>query len=237
MKTVQTPRLGVLGGSFDPVHNGHLALAQEAKKKFKLDRIIFIPAFQSPHKTNQTPMDAFHRVQMLELALDDEPCFQISRIELDREGLSYTIDTIDALKAIHDPAELFLILGIDAFKTLDTWKDSSRLTETCHLLVSTRPGHNPKKIEPCVQKIFQTSGSFPYSPARQLEGNTIFQHQKTGTEIVFFDLTPTNISSRQIRKLIAENQGLKNLLPHNVENYIIENRLYRSPIFTPKQIE
>jgi nicotinate-nucleotide adenylyltransferase len=237
MNALQKPRLGVLGGSFDPVHNGHITLAQEAKKKFKLDRVIFIPAFQSPHKTDQIPTDAFHRVRMLELALQDEPGFQISTIELDRKGLSYTIDTIDALKATHDPAELFLILGIDAFKTLDTWKDSSRLIETCHLLVSTRPGHNPKTIEPCVQKLIEARGSFPYSPARQLQGNTVFQHQKTGTEIVFFDLTPTDISSRQIRKLIADNQELKNLLPRNVENYIIENRLYRAPIFTPKQVE
>lgn len=130
-------RLGVFGGTFDPVHVGHLAIALAALESAKLDRVVFVPARRSPLKDREPSASAADRLAMLEAATRDEPRFAVSRIELDREGPSYTVDTLEALRA---EGQLFLILGSDALADLERWRFPDRIRALATILVARRPG-------------------------------------------------------------------------------------------------
>jgi len=221
--------LGILGGSFDPVHNGHLSLAREARKRFQLDSVIFMPAFQSPHKLDRNIASAGHRLNMLRLALAGMPEFEISNLELGRPCPSYTIDTVVSLSALHPESSLHWIMGIDAFMALHTWKDASRLIASCNLLVSTRPGHAPKTPEALVGHLAEKSGASPYAlPPLEEDGQWTFRHRQSGARLVFFPIPPVEASSSEIRRLIGAGKSARNMLPPQVENYIIDHRLYRT---------
>ena len=130
-------RLGVFGGTFDPVHVGHLAIAEAALESAKLDRVVFVPARRSPLKQREPSATADDRLAMLEAATKGEPRFTVSRVELDRDGPSYTVDTLESLR--HD-GELFLILGSDALADLSRWRSPERIRELATILVARRPG-------------------------------------------------------------------------------------------------
>jgi nicotinate-nucleotide adenylyltransferase len=130
-------RTGVFGGTFDPVHVGHLAIALAALESAKLDRVVFVPARRSPLKDREPAAPAADRLAMLEAATTDEPRFSVSRIELERDGPSYTVDTLEALRG---EGELFLILGSDALAELERWRSPERIRELAVILVARRPG-------------------------------------------------------------------------------------------------
>lgn len=130
-------KIGVFGGTFDPVHVGHLAIAQAALDTAGLDRVVFVPARRSPLKDREPAASAADRLAMLVLATKDEPRFSVSRVELDREGPSYTVDTLEALRPTGD---LFLILGSDALADLAKWRSPERIRELAKILVARRPG-------------------------------------------------------------------------------------------------
>jgi nicotinate-nucleotide adenylyltransferase len=130
-------RVGVFGGSFDPVHVGHLAIANTALEELGLDRVLFVPARRSPLKQDAPLASAADRLAMLEAALAAEPRFAVSRIELDREGPSYTVDTLEKLRG---EGELFLILGSDAYADFERWRDPARIRELATILLAARPG-------------------------------------------------------------------------------------------------
>ena len=130
-------RVGVFGGTFDPVHVGHLAIALAALESVPLDRVLFLPARRSPLKDRDPVASVADRVTMLERAIADEPRFALSRVELDRDGVSYTVDTLEALR---DQGKLFLILGSDALAELARWRKPDRIRELATILVASRPG-------------------------------------------------------------------------------------------------
>ena len=134
-------RLGIIGGTFDPVHYGHLVAAQYAAYGFHLDRVIFMPAAKPPHKNAEGVLDARHRVAMVELAIADNPAFEMSTLEVERSGVSYTIDTIEILQQTYPGAEIYFIMGMDSIYILDTWKDIERLVLMCRFIVVTRPAY------------------------------------------------------------------------------------------------
>jgi nicotinate-nucleotide adenylyltransferase len=134
-------KIGILGGTFDPVHIGHLALARAAQKQFQLDKILFIPAYLPPHKTGiDSVSPAHHRYRMVELAIQNEPDFIISDIEYLKEGPSYTVETLELLKIQYPHEELFLILGEDNLSTLPQWKNPSKILSMVKILVARRFG-------------------------------------------------------------------------------------------------
>ena len=147
-------QIGILGGSFDPVHMGHLGLAQETYEKFGLNQVLFIPVFQSPHKPRVPLASANHRLAMLRLALKGNACFSISDMEMRREEISYTIDTLNHLEIKFPNSEFFLIIGHDNLLDLDSWKDSRKIMERCHILVASRPS----------SKLFSPEGTLPLKP-------------------------------------------------------------------------
>ncbi len=227
MRKANQKRVGILGGSFDPVHNGHISLATQVREKFHLDHILFIPAYISPHKQDKKPTPSSHRLAMLRLATASQPFFLISEMELIRKEVSFTIDTLTALRNEQPETDFYLIMGMDAFEGIGTWKAAHQLLESCHIIVASRPGYTMKGIEEILKTLFRDS-SVPYVPTTQDGDILTFRHQEKQTTLNFFDLPPINVSSSQIREAIAIHQEVKNMLPPEVENYIMRNQLYRA---------
>lgn len=139
-------RLGILGGTFDPIHQGHIAAARAAMECARLDRVIFIPAAVPPHRsaTVAGPRD---RLEMTRLAVDEEPGFEVSDVEVRRDGVSYTVDTLRELRKLHPGDELFLILGWDAAKLFPTWREPQEVRRLASLVIVTRPGSGAPAAE------------------------------------------------------------------------------------------
>jgi len=225
LKTLK--KIGLIGGTFDPVHNGHLHLAAQAQDFFDLEKVIFIPAFRSPHKLGIQPESCKHRLAMLALALENRPNFSMNKMEIEKQTVSFTIDTLKALKSEYSDWKLFLILGTDAFQTIDTWKQASQLIDFCNILVGTRPGADFKLSESVKNKLSLTE-QVTMSPSKKFgKESVIFKNTKKGTQVVFFQISPINISSKDIRRRISQKEEIKNLLPPSVDHYIIKNQLYR----------
>ncbi len=134
-------KIGLLGGTFDPIHDGHLELARTARKQFGLEKVIFIPARIPPHKTSRADITpAEHRFNMVKLAVQSEPAFEVSRAELDRSDLSYTVETLRQMKKRYPKDELYLILGADSLKEIPAWKEPAEIKRLAALLVAGREG-------------------------------------------------------------------------------------------------
>src|SRR5438445_3780019 len=132
-------RVGVFGGTFDPVHLGHLILAEQCREQAGLDQVLFVPSARPPHKQDRTLAPFDRRVEMLQLALAGQPAFQVSTMEAERPGLSYTVETLSVLRAARSDAELFLIIGSDTVADLPQWRDPARIVELAALLIVARP--------------------------------------------------------------------------------------------------
>ena len=142
-------RIGVLGGTFDPVHIGHLVLAEEAVNQLGLDRLIFVPTNQPPHKDYSPLADAEDRFIMAKLAVEDNPSFEVSRVEIDRPGKSYSVETLKQLKEEYGPeAEIFLLTGSDSLEELSSWRQIDEVLRLCRFVVAGRPGYPLKNLPP-----------------------------------------------------------------------------------------
>ncbi len=189
-------RLGVLGGTFDPIHCGHVLLAQSVREQLGLDRVLVIPAADPPHKRSEDLTDAGHRWVMVEMALDGlsglEPC----RLEIDRGGTSYTIDTLRHLKAVHEDADLHLIIGADNVCDLSTW-------------------HDPEGILALARVV---------AGARQQAGTS--SDDRFADRIMHLDTPLFEVSSTTIRQRLRDHQPIRYLVPAMVESYILDHDLY-----------
>jgi len=201
----QLKSLGILGGTFDPIHYGHMAAAECVRDAFQLDRIIFMPAARPPHKDLAGVLDSHHRFSMVELAVHDNMNFEVSSMELERQGLSYTVETVASCRQLYPEAEIYFILGTDALLLINTWKDLERLMKLCHFILVTRPGY---QLDPN-DDIF-----------REIPG---YLWEKTLT----LPIPGLFIASSDIRHRVAEGKTIKYLVPAAVEKYIIENNLYQ----------
>ena len=199
-------RVGLLGGTFDPVHNGHLGLAAETMQRFDLQKVLFIPFSQ------------------LELALEQQTALSIELLEVERECVSYTIETLSRLKEKYPDWELFLILGADAFMVMDTWKSYADIFKLCHVLVGTRPDI---KLE-LSAKLRQTLGLEKTPLEKNNDPLLITLNPEIGKTLRLYQIPPQDISSSEIRHRIQAGKEIKNLLPPAVDHYIIENQLYRT---------
>jgi nicotinate-nucleotide adenylyltransferase len=191
-------RLGIMGGTFNPVHYGHLIAGQEVKEKMNLDKIIFIPSAHPPHKDEKELDGARDRLAMLKLALGQDPYFSLSTLEIDRGGKSYSFATLRALHKIYGPqTEFFFILGTDAMRDIFSWKNVSEFLRLCRLIVINRPGFSRRFLK------------------------------KKMPPFHFVRVTPVAISSRNIRKRVREGKPIIYLVPGKVEAYIKRHNLYR----------
>lgn len=215
---MQNLPIGILGGTFDPIHLGHTWIAKAIINLVNLDKILFVPCSQSPLK-NQTVASAEDRLNMVKIAIKNNPEFSANDCEIERGGLSYTIDTLKTLKLVYPDNALIFIIGTDAFNRFNEWEDRYEILQLAHLLVVNRPGFlpttNPKVIE--LLEKHQTKD------ARSL------QKQNAGL-IYLIDIAPLPISATQIRNLIKSNQSASNLVAKEVWKYICKNKLYYSAI-------
>ena len=206
---------GLFGGTFDPVHFGHLRCAEEILELFRLDRVIFIPARVQPLKTGRDISPFHHREQMLRLAIEGNPSFSISDMENRRDGRSYSIETVrHFLDNSPDGTEIYFMLGQDAFHEIPMWKEWKDLVRLCNFIVMTRPGYETKKLTdtfpPDVASLFQYD-----SAADGFRG-------PTGNSIFFRKLTLLDISSTDIRKRIKTGHSIRYLVPDPVRDYILQ---------------
>lgn len=199
-------RVALMGGTFDPIHFGHLIIAQEALSQFSLDEVIFIPAGQPPHKRNRIITPYEHRLTMTKLAIDSNPNFSISSLENERMGPSYTIDTVKYfIELLPHGSEVFFITGADAILDIPTWKDYQELIGLCNFIAATRPGYSLEKIKSVLHEI----------PTQLV--NKIHPMQ----------VPLMDISSTDIRQKIFDNKSVRYQVPEKVLNYILENKLYK----------
>ncbi len=200
-------RIGVYGGSFDPLHYGHLILAEQSREQAGLDEVWFIPAARPPHKLDVPPSSFEHRVAMLQLALAGYPRFRIDALEAERAGPSYTADTLDELHRRHPRNEWFYLLGSDSVPDLPKWHEPARIVARASLVVMERNG-SPTPGSTEVAKLIGV-------PATQLRMQTI-------------DVPLIDLASRDIRQRIAAGHSIRFMVPESVENYIQQHGLYGS---------
>jgi len=196
---------GILGGTFDPIHYGHLIAAEYACHNYKLDKVLLIPAASPPHKELEQVQPAMHRYQMVQLAVKSNPCLEVSPVEMERKGLSYTVDTLAYLQGKFPEVEFFFIVGADSLFFMHSWKEPGRLAELCRFIVVTRPGYKIERNAPSL-------GRLP-----DIIWDRMLQMEIPGLDI----------SSSDIRQRVAAGKPIKYLLPPEVEEYIFEQGLYR----------
>lgn len=218
--TAAARRIGVFGGTFDPIHLGHLRCAEEARERLQLDRILFIPAADPPHKPHRRITPAAQRLAMVRRATAGNRAFQVSSIELERRGPSYTVDTLRSLHLRLGPAaRLVLLLGLDAFRDIGTWKAYRTLFTLADLAVWSRPpGFRGR-----------TRGLLPVAARADFcyaKDQTTLIH-RTGTRIHFLNVTALDISASDIRQRLRRGLSVRYLLPATVERYVTREGLYR----------
>lgn len=198
-------RIGVLGGSFDPPHIGHLWLATLAADELHLDRVLFVPAAQPPHKRRRRMTSAAHRLLMTRLAIASDPLFELSGIEMERPGPSYTVDTVDELRRLHgERARLFLLMAFDSLAQIDSWREPQRLLEMAEWGVGPRPG--------------STAPSADWLRVR---------FGAAAARIHLLDGPGLAVSATQIRHRVAAGRAIRYLVPRAVEELIVDQGLYR----------
>ncbi|ACX51362.1 nicotinate (nicotinamide) nucleotide adenylyltransferase [Ammonifex degensii KC4] len=189
-------RLGLLGGTFDPIHFGHLAVAEAVRYEMGLDKVYFIPSGQPPHKKRKVA-PAEHRLAMVRLAVASNPYFEVSTVEIERPGPSYTVDTVKEFRRLFPQAEIFFILGMDALAEFLTWHRVEELLTLCHFVVATRPGY----------------------PSAVKGGR--------GRRVTVLPVPGVAVSSTEIRERVRAGKPIKYLLPEAVEEYIYAHGLYQ----------
>ncbi len=200
-------RIGVFGGTFNPIHVGHLVMAEEVYKHHHLSKVIFIPAYIPPHKSAADLTAAHHRYQMVKEAIKGNEKFEVSDFEIKREVKSYTIDTVQNLLHLYGKdCDAFLIIGADSLNELMLWKDIERLSELCHFVIVNRPGYSTD------------------IPSRLTD--VIGEDMVLDMENLKVEIAPIEISSTDIRKRLKGGSEAGNLVPPRVETYIREHGLY-----------
>lgn len=213
-------RVGVLGGTFDPVHNGHLALVEAAFAGLDLDSLVLIPAAVPPHKRALAVTPLAHRLAMLRLATADRSGLYVSALEAERPGPSFSVDTLTALRAhLGDEVSLSFLVGIDAFVEIHTWKEYQQLPLLADIVVVDRAGAGAPRLAEAVLGRF-----VGYCPDREYGG---WRGPNGRGVIRALAMEPVNISSTGIRDLVAGDQSIEHLLPAAVAEYIFGWQLYR----------
>ncbi|NPV60344.1 MAG: nicotinate-nucleotide adenylyltransferase [Actinobacteria bacterium] len=209
MGRLRIKRVGVMGGTFDPIHTGHLVTAEEALHQFGLDEVLFVPSAHPPHKEDRESLDPESRYIMAVIATATNPCFRVSRLELERPGPSYTIDTVRELRRLYGPnTEIYFITGADAILEILTWKEPEKLLREALFIAATRPGYDLKRLEESLPE---------EEKARHAES----------PRVLVMEIPALAISSTDIRRRVREGRPITYLVPQGVKEFIEKNGFYR----------
>ncbi|MFA6807907.1 MAG: nicotinate-nucleotide adenylyltransferase [Eubacteriales bacterium] len=201
----KSKRLGIMGGTFDPIHYGHMVAAEMARTAFNLDYVLFIPTGTPPHKVDHQVTEACYRYKMVDLSIRDNAFFKLSSLEIDRDGPSYTIDTLKILQNKFPKQEIFFITGTDALKELVSWREPENIIRFAKVIGASRPGYDASEF---LEKIFK---EYPVTKERISE----------------LEVPALAISSTDIRRRVRTGKSIRYLLPEEVRLYIEKNNLYR----------
>lgn len=203
--------VGIFGGTFNPIHYGHLAIAEEVRNKFNLDKVIFVPANLPPHKDATDLVDAKRRSVMVYLATVSNPCFEVSTFETEREGRSYTIETVKHFRQLFgEKIRLYFIVGADMLMEISKWKNIEELLRLCRFIAVPRPGYDIQKI---FNQYFLSASNYAF--ASDLLENILIEN-----------IAMLDISATDIRRRVKEWKSIKYLVPEPVEQFIHNQQLY-----------
>ena len=217
-------RIGIYGGTFDPVHNGHIEIARRVARNFDLDKLLIVPTSRPPHKDHGSISDAYHRYAMAVLATIDDPRLLVSTVELEAPDRPYTFQTVERLRETYgDEKDYFFIMGADSFAELDTWREPERLIAGVNIVVAARPGveisfsHLPEQVGANIVDLRGRNDE-----ARVETGGGAKQ-----PKIFLTDYVEADISSTEIRRMVGEGRSIKGLVPPPILDYIEKYELYR----------
>jgi nicotinate-nucleotide adenylyltransferase len=211
-------KIGILGGTFNPIHNAHLRIAEEVRDRFDLGQIMFIPAATPPHKPLAGELSFAVRSEMVRLAIADNPAFAISDMEEKRGGKSFSIDTLKGLHREFPHDEFFFIVGSDSFLDIGSWREYAAIFNLCNIVVVERPGADATRLD--VVLPVAIAHEFCYYEAENRLGH------RSGYSVYSLAGTLLDISSSNIRKLARLGRSIRYLVPDAVEHYIKEQRIY-----------
>lgn len=202
-------RVGIFGGTFDPIHYAHLFVAEEARQRFELEQVVFIPCGTPPHKKSYAVSPAEHRFAMTLLATASNPHFRTSRLEIERGGVSYTVDTLEQWRQLYPHHELFLLIGADSLTYIASWKQPERICQLAHLVAASRPGFDLSRLH------------LPESMCRR---------------VYVMEMPLLDISATDIRNRVRRGVSIRYLTPDPVVQYILKHQLYRNePLEEPNE--
>jgi nicotinate-nucleotide adenylyltransferase len=199
-------RLGIMGGTFDPIHYGHLVAAETARSELALDNVLFIPTGIPPHKINRVVTEANLRFEMVEMSIKNNENFKVSRLEIEREGPTYTIDTLRTLSGLFPGTELYFITGTDALRELLTWREPEEIIRLAKIIGASRPGYNSRSL---LETIYR-------------------KYSFTKERISHLEVPALAISSTDIRARVLNRKSIRYLLPDEVRLFIEKNKLYQN---------
>lgn len=214
-------RIGLFGGTFNPVHSGHIRAAGIVQRRFLLDRILFIPSYIPPHKHTAEIASPFHRLKMVEIALRAFSHFVPCSIEIDAKGKSYSIITINRIKKLYPKSLIFFILGIDSFLEVDTWKDYEQLLEQCFFVVISRPGFRLSEAKKILDGKYREK-MYKFSKSEVIKDEKLFSFR-----IFLLPIDALDVASTEIRGRIKREDSIKGMVSEDVEAYIRKKRLYK----------
>lgn len=214
-------RIGIFGGTFNPIHRGHLKAAEVVQRRLRLEKVLFIPSYIPPHKESSEIASPFHRLKMVELALASYAQFIPSSIEIDTKGKSYSILTLKKIKELFPKAMIFFILGIDAFLEIDTWREYQKVLNQCYFVVISRPGYSLKDAKKVLEGRYQKR-MVEISESEEVRDNTLLSFK-----IFLFPSISLDVASTEIRERIKRGDSIKGMVSEAVESYIYQENIYR----------
>ena len=194
-------KTGIFGGTFNPPHLGHLIIAEYVRVELSLEKLLFVPTAVPPHKQDLDIVEAHHRMAMLEHALQGNRLFEVSDLEIQRGGLSFTVDTLAEFRRLRPQDQLFVLIGMDNYVEFHSWRSPEKILELATVVVMRRPG---------VDGVVRSEDARP--------------------NVIFCEVPEIGIASRDIRKRVEEGKSIRYLVPAAVERYIVKHRLYRGPV-------
>ncbi len=213
-------KIGILGGTFNPIHLAHLRIAEEVQQACALDRLLFVPAAEPPHKDVAGEVSFEHRLAMVQASIREYPKFQVSDLEIQRRGKSFSVDTLEILRKQDPHGERYFIIGLDSYRDIASWKDFTRIFSLTHLVIMTRPGvllSDPLEPLPVAAR-----EDFCY------DRETKNIRHKSGNNLIFLKGTNLDISSTKIRNMLRNGQSIRHLVAPAVADYIQEHDLYQT---------
>ncbi|KAF0216182.1 MAG: nicotinate-nucleotide [Geobacteraceae bacterium] len=211
-------KIGIVGGTFNPIHIAHLRIAEEIREEFDLAKVIFVPAAAPPHKPLAGELPFASRYEMVQLAVRDNPVFSVSDIEGKRGGKSYSIDTLRAFRGLYPDDEFFFVIGSDSFMDIGSWREYAAIFDCCNLVVVERPGFVVDALDKTLPVAIAREFCY-YGAEKRLA-------HRSGYSVYYKEGIPLDISSSAIRELRRVGRSIRYLVPEAVEHYIKEKRLY-----------